>query len=155
MVIRLGPGFVELQLPAGEVMVPATASVATGRQLNVVIASEREILTRVFAEALRSQGCRPIIQETAGAASEALASGAADVLVIDSDLPGVQWEAVRGAIGGDRVAHPEPLDAVEKRHIAATLRFTRGNRRNAAQILGIARSTLLAKIRKYGLDHDH
>jgi DNA-binding protein Fis len=31
------------------------------------------------------------------------------------------------------------------------LRFTRGNKRQAALLLGIARSTLLAKIRKYGL----
>jgi DNA-binding NtrC family response regulator len=136
-------------------MVPAIAPIATGRQLNVLIASERETLTRVLSEALRAQGCRPIIQETGSSASDALINGGADVVVIDSDLPGVQWEAVRSAIGGERAPHPEPLDAVEKRHIAATLRFTRGNRRNAAQILGIARSTLLAKIRKYGLDNEH
>lgn len=46
---------------------------------------------------------------------------------------------------------PESLDAAEARHIAAMLRHTGGNRRQAAIMLGIARSTLLAKIRKYGL----
>ncbi len=46
---------------------------------------------------------------------------------------------------------PESLEAAEARHIAATLRHTGGNRRQAALLLGIARSTLLAKIRKYGL----
>jgi len=46
---------------------------------------------------------------------------------------------------------PETLAAAEARHIAATLRHTGGNRRQAALLLGVARSTLLAKIRKYGL----
>ena len=44
-----------------------------------------------------------------------------------------------------------PLDAAEKEHIASALRHTRGNKRQAAHLLGIARSTLLAKVRKYGL----
>ncbi len=46
---------------------------------------------------------------------------------------------------------PESLEAAESRHLAAVLRHTGGNRRQAALLLGVARSTLLAKIRKYGL----
>lgn len=46
---------------------------------------------------------------------------------------------------------PESLDAAEARHLAAVLHFAGGNRRQAALLLGVARSTLLAKIRKYGL----
>jgi DNA-binding NtrC family response regulator len=46
---------------------------------------------------------------------------------------------------------PESLEAAESRHLAAVLRHTSGNRRQAALLLGVARSTLLAKIRKYGL----
>lgn len=46
---------------------------------------------------------------------------------------------------------PESLEAAEARHIAAMLRFTRGNKRKAALLLGVARSTLLAKIRRYQL----
>jgi DNA-binding NtrC family response regulator len=49
---------------------------------------------------------------------------------------------------------PESLEIIERRHIAATLRHTRGNKRRAAEILGIARSTLLAKVRRYGLEAD-
>lgn len=41
---------------------------------------------------------------------------------------------------------------MERRHIARTLAYTDGNRREAARLLGIARSTLLAKIRRYELD---
>lgn len=44
------------------------------------------------------------------------------------------------------------LEEVEKEHIAAALAETGGVRRKAAQILKIARSTLLAKIRRYGLE---
>jgi len=129
-------------------------AVSSGRALSVLIASERETLTRVLAESLRSQGHRPIVEESAERASEALAATPVDALVLDGDLPGVKWEQIRAALSGDRAAAPEPMDAVERRHIAHTLRHTRGNRRNAAQLLGIARSTLLAKIRKYGLDRD-
>ena len=46
---------------------------------------------------------------------------------------------------------PESMESAEARHLAATLRFTGGNKRQAALLLGIARSTLLAKVRKYGL----
>ena len=41
---------------------------------------------------------------------------------------------------------------MERRHILRTLAFTDGNRRDAARLLGIARSTLLAKLRRHGLD---
>lgn len=47
---------------------------------------------------------------------------------------------------------PESLAEAEARHIARTLAWTRGNRRDAARLLGIARSTLLAKIRRYRLE---
>lgn len=47
---------------------------------------------------------------------------------------------------------PESLAGAESRHLRATLRFTHGNRRQAALLLGVARSTLLAKMRRYGLE---
>lgn len=60
------------------------------------------------------------------------------------------FDAVIRAPGAE-VAAPSPLEQAEKRHIAATLNHTRGNKRQAAHLLGIARSTLLAKVRKYEL----
>lgn len=50
------------------------------------------------------------------------------------------------------VPTPETLAAAEARHLRAVLSFTRGNRLQAAALLGIARSTLLAKLRRHGLD---
>ena len=46
---------------------------------------------------------------------------------------------------------PESLEGAEARHLQSVLRFTHGNKRQAALLLGIARSTLLAKLRRYGL----
>ena len=66
--------------------------------------------------------------------------------------PGLDQTHLREALAPGEPVEPEPLDDVERRHIARTLTFTRGNKRRAAHLLGIARSTLLAKVRKYGLD---
>jgi DNA-binding NtrC family response regulator len=127
---------------------------ATGRKFSILIASDRETFTRSLAESVRLQGHQIQVQEDVVGIAQALAVPGLDAVVLDTDLPGVAWDQLRAALTPDRPSVPEPMDAVERRHIAATLRFTRGNRRNAAQLLGIARSTLLAKIRKFGLDHE-
>jgi len=44
-----------------------------------------------------------------------------------------------------------PLDELERRHIIKILERVGGNRDKAAKILGIARSTLFEKLKKYGL----
>ncbi len=46
---------------------------------------------------------------------------------------------------------PEPLEAVAARHVRGMLEHTHGHRRKAAELLGLSRSTLLAKIRRFGL----
>jgi DNA-binding NtrC family response regulator len=93
-------------------------------------------------------------REDVAALREALRS-AGHVVVHDDGRPlppGVAVEADFVVTEGAAMPTPESLDAAEARHIAAMLRFTRGNKRKAALMLGVARSTLLAKIRKYGLD---
>ena len=129
-------------------------AVATDRKMNLLIASEREVLARVLAETIRAQGHQALVQENAAGVADALGVPGLDAVVLDADLPGVDWDQLRSALIPSRPVVPEPLHAVERRHIAATLRHTKGNRRNAAQLLGIARSTLLAKLRKYGLDDE-
>ena len=49
-------------------------------------------------------------------------------------------------------AVPDSLEDAERRHLALMLRHTSGNKRKAAHLLGISRSTLLNKVRKYGLE---
>lgn len=50
---------------------------------------------------------------------------------------------------------PDPLDMVEQRHILATLEWTSGNKSQAAQILGIERSTLDRKLKRYEVERKH
>jgi len=135
-------------------MAAPVASYSSIRGMNYLIVSDRDVLTHELADALRSQGHQPVVQDSAPAAAEVLHASSIDAVIIDGRLPGVNWDMVRDGLAANRREAPESLDSVERRHIAATLRHTRGNRRNAAALLGIARSTLLAKIRKYGLDRD-
>lgn len=55
------------------------------------------------------------------------------------------------ASGGSRQVHQEFLEQAEQRLIAAALRRSRGNQTQAAALLGLARPTLHAKLRKYRL----
>ena len=101
------------------------------------------------ADGLALRGFDAVAYHTAAAA--VVGNGGADIMVLDLTLPDLDTTRLREALGEDE-ATPEPLEAVERRQIAAMLRHTRGNRRRAAQLLGLARSTLLAKIRRYGLE---
>jgi transcriptional regulator with PAS, ATPase and Fis domain len=47
---------------------------------------------------------------------------------------------------------PQSLEEIEAYFIAKTLRETQGNRATAAEILGIDKSTLWRKIKRYGLE---
>jgi transcriptional regulator with GAF, ATPase, and Fis domain len=57
------------------------------------------------------------------------------------------------ALAAERFA-PISLDDVERRHILDTLHYTNWNKSKTASILGIERSTLDRKIRRFGLDDD-
>lgn len=47
------------------------------------------------------------------------------------------------------------LEELEKQHIQVVLRATQGNKKRAAQILGINRRSLYRMAKRYGLDFDH
>ncbi|MCL2622173.1 MAG: sigma 54-interacting transcriptional regulator [Planctomycetaceae bacterium] len=49
---------------------------------------------------------------------------------------------------------PMTLEQWEKQHIEATLQFSQWNKSNAARVLGIERTTLDRKIKRYGLDKE-
>lgn len=118
----------------------------------VVVSADSERAERV-AEALRHAG-NDVTIESHGSRAAGMAgsvNGGVGMLVIDLDLPELDVHRLREALG-ESGAVPDSLEVVEKRQIAAMLRHTSGNRRKAAQLLGLARSTLLAKIRRYGLE---
>jgi len=72
--------------------------------------------------------------------------------VVDLSLPGLDLAALRRSLTPASPVPPDSLAEAERRHIALALNHTRGNKRQAAILLGISRSTLLHKIRKYGLE---
>jgi DNA-binding NtrC family response regulator len=102
--------------------------------------------------AFRAAGHRVLAVPDGPAGVEALGSPGFDVLVLDLGLADLSLAALREALAPAQPAEPDSLEAAERRHIASTLRYTGGNRRRAAQLLGISRSTLLHKLRKYGLE---
>ncbi|MFZ5624186.1 MAG: helix-turn-helix domain-containing protein [Gemmatimonadota bacterium] len=102
------------------------------------------------AAALRGAGFRVVETSDGREAADALHAATADMAVIDLLLPGLDPSALGAALTPDPLP-PESLEMIELRHIRRTLAHTRGNRRQAAILLGISRSTLLHKIRKYGL----
>jgi DNA-binding NtrC family response regulator len=120
----------------------------------VLVVSGDRIRAEHLAETFRNDAS-VVTTETHGPAAAAMVAGglgeSPGLLVLDLTLPELDLQRLREALG-ESAPPPEPLDAVERRQIAAMLRHTGGNRRKAAQLLGLARSTLLAKIRRYGLE---
>jgi polyisoprenoid-binding protein YceI/CheY-like chemotaxis protein len=100
---------------------------------------------------LRGADHQAISAPTVGAAAEAMATAGFDALLLDLALPDLDLAALRRAIAPTDIAEPDSLEAAERRHLALVLRHTSGNKRKAAHLLGISRSTLLNKVRKYGL----
>lgn len=116
----------------------------------LVVGSEAERM----ADALRAEGRTVTIEQRGPAAAVLLGEGGSvgnGLLVLDLSLPELDRQRLREALGESAPA-PESLEAVERRQIAAMLQHTGGNRRKAAQLLGLARSTLLSKIRRYELE---
>jgi DNA-binding NtrC family response regulator len=101
--------------------------------------------------ALRSGGHHVVAAPDAPAAAAAIGLPGFDALLLDLGLPDLDLARLREALAPADSVAPDSLEAAERRHIALALRHTGGNKRQAAHLLGISRSTLLHKVRKYGL----
>jgi two-component system response regulator AtoC len=93
------------------------------------------------------------IREMRNVLERAVIFGSGSDTVLPRHLPPEVRTGSRGS-GAERRRgfRPEPLAAVEARHLQQMLRHHGGNRSQAARELGIARTTLLQKIEKYGLE---
>jgi polyisoprenoid-binding protein YceI/CheY-like chemotaxis protein len=87
----------------------------------------------------------------AASAADSIREPGFDALVVDLSTPDLDLTTLRKAMSPADPVEPESLEVAERRHLAQVLRFTSGNKRRAALLLGISRSTLLNKVRKYGL----
>jgi transcriptional regulator of acetoin/glycerol metabolism len=126
------------------------------RQLNEERAA-REQLTRVASGALGSP--IDVMEGTLGGAVSPRALGAGERGVWGGEvLPGSRF----GGVGIEPRDQPPPPNVVtirpgmtmaeiERAAIEAALRETRGNRRKAAELLGIGERTLYRKLREYQL----
>ncbi len=120
--------------------------------LNLLVFEPDPERRQLLAEALRAAGVRVFETEHGAAAAESLLGGGFDSALLSLGAPQLDLAALSAAVCPSAPTSPVSLDAAERLHIARTLEHTAGNRRQAALILGISRSTLLHKIRKYGLD---
>lgn len=100
---------------------------------------------------LRAAGHQAAAAPDGPAAAAAIGVPGFDALLLDLHVPELDLARLREAITPGESVAPDSLEAAERRHIALMLRHTHGNKRQAAHLLGISRSTLLHKVRKYGL----
>ena len=120
--------------------------------LHLVILARAPEPRDALLAALRGAGNHAAAAPDGPAAADAIGAPGFDALVVDLGWPELALGRLREALAPSGGVEPDSLAAAERRHIALTLRHTGGNRRRAAHLLGISRSTLLHKVRKYGLD---
>ncbi len=101
---------------------------------------------------LRSADHRVEAVSDGASAAASLGETGIEAVLLDLGMPGLDLPALRKAIFSPVSGEPESLEVAERRHLALVLRHTGGNKRKAAHLLGISRSTLLNKVRKYGLE---
>ena len=114
----------------------------------LVVSADASRRARLMA-AVQQAGDQALPAESGTVAASALAEPGLDAILVDLALPELDLAALRAALASGVAVTPESLEEVERRHIAAVLRHTGGNKRQAALLLGLARSTLLHKVRKY------
>ncbi len=121
------------------------------KAMTILVMHHDPVCLEELVSILRGGGHATLAADSAASAAAQL-DGEVDLMLLDLKQPGMNREAVRQALSLPDVAEPDSLEAAERRHLSLVLRHTAGNKRRAALILGISRSTLLNKVRKYQLE---
>ncbi|MFL5473920.1 MAG: helix-turn-helix domain-containing protein [Gemmatimonadales bacterium] len=121
------------------------------KPMTILVLHRDPDLREELVSLLRGGGYTTLAAESADSAAAQL-DGEVDVVLLDLMQPGVDRDVLRQVLRRPEVAEPDSLEAAERRHLSLVLRHTAGNKRRAALILGISRSTLLNKVRKYRLE---
>lgn len=120
--------------------------------LQILVVSSEDTRARPLVDLLRAAGYQVVVEPDHAAAAVVVTQDPLDLLVLDLHAPGTDVAALAAALTPPGIsAPPVSLEAVERAHILLALRYTHGNKRRAAQLLGIARSTLIQKVRRYGI----
>jgi DNA-binding NtrC family response regulator len=117
--------------------------------LHVLVVSPDAARRGALTGAMAAAGHRAAGVASGPEAAAALTETGLDAVVIDLLAPELDGAALRALLDPAAPAGPDSLEDAERRHIAHVLHHTGGNKRQAALILGISRSTLLHKVRKY------
>jgi DNA-binding NtrC family response regulator len=117
--------------------------------LHVLVVSPDEARRATLITALQAAGHRAVGVESGALGAAALAEPGLDAVLVDVQSPDVSGATLRAALDPGTPPQPDSLEDAERRHIALVLSHTGGNKRQAALLLGISRSTLLHKVRKY------
>ena len=120
------------------------------RPLRILVAHHDASQRGELAQLLRHAD-HLVVEAASGPAAADLMTTDTDTLLLDLTAPDLDLRVLQQALRSAGESEPDTLDAAERRHIARVLHYTGGNKRRAALILGISRSTLLNKVRKYGI----
>jgi len=124
------------------------------RELGPRIGRGEPGLSRDAQDALRSYRWRGNIRELANAVERALILAEGGLLTAGNfGLDGAEEQGLEGASGraADGKIAPESLADQEKRAILAALEYTHGNKTQAAALLGITRTQLHTRLKRFGL----
>ena len=108
----------------------------------------RPRLTPEAREALIEYGWPGNVRQLKNVIENAVIMSSGEVLGVD-DLRLIDFTRRSDGAGADRW-RPVSLAELEKEHILKVLEYTKGNKKRAAEILGIERCTLYARLKAYG-----